>query len=329
MFKRDVVPDVESYRILMQGLCRKSQVNKAVDLLEDMLNKGEGRALDACKVLEDMPSNGCLPNLVSYRTLVAGLCSQGLYDGAKDYVEEMLSKGFSLHFSVFHTLIKGFCNVGKIEEACGLLGKMLNQGESPHVDTWMEIIPRICEMDGTDSRRSVLDEILKVEITPDTRIIEAGAGLEEYLIRRIRHGFQFAQGEEWSSLCDSLASRLMAVRNTLPATLCYIRAGYIDKTVEIWSRSLTSEYTERSDVDHLQDLMEKTIVLALATGQKQFSASLHKLVEKYAEILASQWILTTEKEVPKSRALENSHSQPGTTYGADQSSFGTETAPSQ
>lgn len=42
-------------------------------------------------------------------------------------------------------------------------------------------------MDGTDSRRSVLDEILKVEITPDTRIIEAGAGLEEYLIRRIRH----------------------------------------------------------------------------------------------------------------------------------------------
>lgn len=40
MFKRDVPPDVESYRILMQGLCRKSQVNKAVDLLEDMLNKG-------------------------------------------------------------------------------------------------------------------------------------------------------------------------------------------------------------------------------------------------------------------------------------------------
>lgn len=96
-------------------------------------------------------------------------------------------RDFSPHFSVFHTLIKGFCNVGKIEEACGLLGKMLNQGESLHVDTWMEIIPRICEVDGTDNRRSVLDEILKVEITPDTRIIEAGAGLEEYLIRRIRH----------------------------------------------------------------------------------------------------------------------------------------------
>ncbi|CAJ2645376.1 unnamed protein product [Trifolium pratense] len=39
--------------------------------------------------------------------------------------------------------------------------------------------------------------------------------------------------------------------------------------------------------------MEKIIVLALATGQKRFSASLCKLVEKYAEILASQGLLTT------------------------------------
>lgn len=38
--------------------------------------------------------------------------------------------------------------------------------------------------------------------------------------------------------------------------------------------------------------MEKTMILAMATGQKR-SASLCKLVEKYAEILASQGLLTT------------------------------------
>lgn len=48
-----------------------------------------------------------------------------------------------------------------------------------------------------------------------------------------------------------------------------------------------------------QDLMEKTIVLALASGQKQFSASVCKLVEKYAEILASQGLLTTAMEYLK------------------------------
>lgn len=45
--------------------------------------------------------------------------------------------------------------------------------------------------------------------------------------------------------------------------------------------------------------MEKTIVLALATGQKRFSASVCKLVEKYAEILASQGLLTTAFEYLK------------------------------
>ncbi|KAG5566101.1 hypothetical protein RHGRI_001889 [Rhododendron griersonianum] len=204
MLNKGFVPDTLSYTTLLNSLCRKKKLKEAYKLLCRMKVKGcnpdivhyntvivgfcrEGRAFDACKVLEDMPSNGCLPNLVSYRSLVAGLCRQGLYDEAENYVKEMMSKGFSPHFSVFHAMIKGFCNVGKVEEACGLLGTMLNLGESPHVDTWMEIIPRICEVDEMVRMRSVLEEILKVEVTPHTRIVEAGAGLEEYLIRRIRH----------------------------------------------------------------------------------------------------------------------------------------------
>ena len=45
--------------------------------------------------------------------------------------------------------------------------------------------------------------------------------------------------------------------------------------------------------------MEKTIVLALATGQKRFSVTLCKFVEKYAEILASQGQLTMALEYVK------------------------------
>nr|XP_019707398.1 protein transport protein SEC31 homolog B isoform X2 [Elaeis guineensis] len=160
----------------------------------------------------------------------------------------------------------------------------------------------------------------------------------------------FAQKEEWTVLCDALASRLMTVGNTLAATLCYICAGNIDKTVEIWSRSLKSGSEGRAYVDLLQDLMEKTIVLAFATGHKQFSASLSKLVGNYAELLASQGLLTTameylkllgseesshelailrdrialsaeEREAPKSSPYESSVPHAGSVYGADQSSF--------
>ncbi|KAI9116702.1 hypothetical protein K1719_012360 [Acacia pycnantha] len=160
----------------------------------------------------------------------------------------------------------------------------------------------------------------------------------------------FAQRDEWTMLCDTLASKLMGAGNTLAATLCYICAGNIDKTVEIWSKNLQTEHEGKSYVDVLQDLMEKTIVLALATGQKQFSASLCKLVEKYAEILASQGLLTTameyikllgsaelspellvlkdrislstqsEKEV-QTTELENTQPQSGSFYSADNSNY--------
>lgn len=53
-------------------------------------------------------------------------------------------------------------------------------------------------------------------------------------------------------LCDTLASKLMGAGNTLAATLCYICAGNIDKTVEIWSRNLSDEHEAKSYVDLLQ-----------------------------------------------------------------------------
>ncbi|PWA90194.1 Steroid receptor RNA activator-protein/coat protein complex II, Sec31 [Artemisia annua] len=54
-----------------------------------------------------------------------------------------------------------------------------------------------------------------------------------------------------------------------------------------------------------RDLMEKTVILALATGQKRFSASLCKLFKKYAEILASQGLLTSAMEYLKLMGTED------------------------
>ena len=55
----------------------------------------------------------------------------------------------------------------------------------------------------------------------------------------------------------------------------------------------------------VQDLMEKTVVLALAIGRQRLSASLCKLVEKYAEILASTGLLSTAMEYLKLVDTEN------------------------
>ncbi|KAL2345958.1 hypothetical protein Fmac_007243 [Flemingia macrophylla] len=203
MLNKGFVPDSLTYTTLLNSLCRKKKLREAYKLLCRMKVKGcnpdivhyntvilgfcrEGRAHDACKVIADMQANGCLPNLVSYRTLVSGLCHMGMLDEACKYVEEMLSKGFSPHFSVVHALVKGFCNVGRVEEASGVLTKSLEHGEAPHVDTWMVIMPLVCE--GNDGVRisEALEEVLKIQIKGHTRIVDAGIGLENYLIRKLR-----------------------------------------------------------------------------------------------------------------------------------------------
>lgn len=69
----------------------------------------------------------------------------------------------------------------------------------------------------------------------------------------LNSGFlKFAQGEEWAILCNSLASKLLAAGSMLASTLCFICAGNIDKTVEIWSRSLATEHEGKSYMDLLQ-----------------------------------------------------------------------------
>lgn len=52
--------------------------------------------------------------------------------------------------------------------------------------------------------------------------------------------------------------------------------------------------------------MEKIIVLTLASGQKRLSKSLLKLVENYAELLASQGLLSTAMEYLKLLGSEDS-----------------------
>ncbi|XAR54410.1 hypothetical protein NMG60_11029523 [Bertholletia excelsa] len=222
------------------------------------------------------------------------------------------------------------------------------------------VIAHVC---GSSLWESTRDKYLRMSQTPYLKVVSAMVNndLMSLVNNRPLKSWKetlallctFAQREEWTLLCDTLASRLMAAGNTLAATLCYICAGNIDKTVEIWSRGLSTERDGKSYVDLLQDLMEKTIVFALATGQNQFSMSLCKLVEKYAEILASQGLLTTameylklmgscelspeliilrdriarstevEREEPTSVSFDNSLSQTGSGYGTDQSSFGT------
>ncbi|KAL3683229.1 hypothetical protein R1sor_001251 [Riccia sorocarpa] len=101
----------------------------------------------------------------------------------------------------------------------------------------------------------------------------------------------YAPFEDWTQLSDALAARLDTAGEIQAATLCYICSGNIEKVAEIWSRSLRTINGSKKFA-----LMEKVVVLSMATGQKCLSASLSRLVRIYAELLVSQGLLATAME---------------------------------
>ncbi|KAJ6964581.1 hypothetical protein NC652_002740 [Populus alba x Populus x berolinensis] len=91
-----------------------------------------------------------------------------------------------------------------------------------------------------------------------------------------------------------------------------------------------------SKINSCLDLMEKTIVLAIwASGHKQFSASLCKLVEKYAEIFSQSGPLNNSTGVLETfgrkklrlQLLRTPNSKGGSFYGAQHPGFGVADAP--
>jgi pentatricopeptide repeat protein len=59
MIKRRIQPNLYTFNILINGLCRAGKLNKAED------------------VIEDMKAWGISPNVVTYNTLVDGYCKRG------------------------------------------------------------------------------------------------------------------------------------------------------------------------------------------------------------------------------------------------------------
>ncbi|KAG2257126.1 hypothetical protein Bca52824_076420 [Brassica carinata] len=161
----------------------------------------------------------------------------------------------------------------------------------------------IAHVGGSTLWESTLDKYLKMSNAPYMKVVSAMVNNDLMSLVHTRPAklwketlaliCTFAEGDEWTSLCDALASHLLSSGFTLAATLCYICAGNVDKTVDIWLRGLEKDNAGKSYSERVQDLMEKTVVLALATENKRFSGSLYKLFESYAEILASQGLLAT------------------------------------
>ncbi|KAF8406706.1 hypothetical protein HHK36_008798 [Tetracentron sinense] len=143
------VPDLITYSIIIDGLCKAGRLDEAKKKLVEMMSKN----LD--------------PDSIIYDTFIRGFCKHGKLSSAFRVLREMEKKGCNKSTKTYNSLILGLRNANQIDEMFGLMNEMKERGISPNVFTYNNLISSLCEIGRTKDATSLLDEMLQRSIFPN------------------------------------------------------------------------------------------------------------------------------------------------------------------
>ncbi|PIA44918.1 hypothetical protein AQUCO_01700472v1 [Aquilegia coerulea] len=137
MVEGNCVPTVQTYKILVKGLC------------------GEGKSMVGLRYLGKMDKQvGCVADKELYNILVEGLCSERRFIEASKVFEKMLNKRYWPSVASYNRLVEGLCVVGRRYEVVLWLEEMTSQGEFPDVSLWNSLVKLMCS-ESTDTNDGV------------------------------------------------------------------------------------------------------------------------------------------------------------------------------
>ncbi|KAK3142233.1 hypothetical protein QOZ80_4BG0343960 [Eleusine coracana subsp. coracana] len=108
-----------------------------------------------------------MPNVVTYGALIDGLCKAHKVTDARELLDAMLSTGCEPNHIIYDALIDGFCKVGKIDNAQEVFLRMSKCGYLPTVHTYTSLIDAMFKDRRLDLAMKVLSQMLKGSCTPN------------------------------------------------------------------------------------------------------------------------------------------------------------------
>ncbi|PSS02533.1 Pentatricopeptide repeat-containing protein [Actinidia chinensis var. chinensis] len=175
----------------------------------NMVRDAEGRSLtqfidDAIHLISEMPSKGCLPDQVSYytvmgflykekrvkevrelmekmlkdnkllpdhvtyNTLIHMLSKRGYGDDAVEFLKEAEERGFLMDKVGYSAIIHSFCQEGRIDRAKELVREMLSKGWSSDIVTHTAVSNGLCHVGEVDEARKLPQQMYKDGCRPNT-----------------------------------------------------------------------------------------------------------------------------------------------------------------
>ncbi|XP_059069319.1 pentatricopeptide repeat-containing protein At5g64320, mitochondrial-like [Cryptomeria japonica] len=130
-------------------LCEFHEMEKAQKLFKNMLSKGcspdvvtyntlidglchSDREIEAFTLISEMENRGHLPDVITYNTLISAFCRTGEMNMVGKILEEMATRDLKLDEVTYTKVIDGLCKAGDFSRALSFFNKMLDEGSTPN-----------------------------------------------------------------------------------------------------------------------------------------------------------------------------------------------------
>ncbi|KAL6227057.1 hypothetical protein ACLB2K_001016 [Fragaria x ananassa] len=206
MIRRRIAADLYSFNIVINGLCKVGKLNKAKDVMDDMkawgvapnvvtyntiiggyyklgglgkMHKADAMLKEmvlmpyddvaaAFKVFEEMRREGLKPNVVTYNSLINGLCCDGRLEEACGLRDEMLGLGLKPEIATYNALINGFCKKKMLKEARELFDTICERGLVANVITFNTLIDGYCKNEMEEEAYALHNMMIERRVFPNT-----------------------------------------------------------------------------------------------------------------------------------------------------------------
>ncbi|XWS74544.1 hypothetical protein CRYUN_Cryun01aG0007100 [Craigia yunnanensis] len=122
MLANNCKPNVITYTLLVDALCKEGKISEAHDIVERMIQ------------------HGVQPNTITYSALMDGYCLQGQMYDARKVLNLMIIRGCVPDVYSYNIMVNGYCKYKRVNEAMELFREMSQNGPLPNTVTYTALI---------------------------------------------------------------------------------------------------------------------------------------------------------------------------------------------
>ncbi|EAY94290.1 hypothetical protein OsI_16061 [Oryza sativa Indica Group] len=178
-------PDVWSFNVVIKGVCRVGQVQKALELVERMNEFGcspdtvthniivdglcrTNEVSRGHEVLRRLQRDGvCMPNVVTFTSVISGYCKAGKLEDAMAVYNDMVASGIMPNTVTYNVLINGYGKVGDLGSAVEVYQQMTRLRCPPDVVTFSSLIDGYCRCGQLDDALRIWSDMAQHRIQPN------------------------------------------------------------------------------------------------------------------------------------------------------------------